>query len=50
MGKWKYASLRYEHLAIDQLHALIAKQEGPIPIRWKLGGPRSRYGRYGKGK
>ena len=50
MGKWKYGSLRHEHLAVDQLHALITTQEGPIPIRWRLRGPHSRCGRYGKGK
>jgi hypothetical protein len=50
MGKWNYGSLCYEHLAVDQLHVLIATQEGPIPIRWKLDGPHSRYGSYGKGK
>jgi hypothetical protein len=50
MEKRKYGSLRYEHLAVDELHALIATQEGPIPIKWKLGGSHSRYGRYGKGK
>ena len=42
-------SLRYEHLAVDQLHALITIQEGPIPNIWKLGGPTAYLDTMGKG-